>query len=959
MSGDSATFTWRGMSPTSSQSESSVLSPTTNVSSHSESPTATIAVAKIIKVCFLSNSPNLGKNFKLVRCEEGWTVKSVLKVVLSSGCVGPQIQNGGCFSLLLKHLKSSELHWLHPDMTISELTQRYEQHHLEAEWRYDLRIRYIPKDFMEKFKDDQTTMLYLYQQVRSDYMVNYASKVSDGMALQLGCLEIRRFYKDMNPNGLEKKSNFELLEKDVGLDLFFPTELINSMKPKQLRRLVLQTFQGYSTLREEQCIAKFFSTLFQCYNFTLERFACQLVHGWNLTIDLVICSDGISQQTENSKPVCLTTFSDIRSISFTPENDGRSLLSIHIEGATQPLTVRTSSMSVAENMADLIDGHCRLQGAEKSLIARPRTREMKLKLPEIPKLPASFVLNHSYGSDIYAEIPDGHLDSDTQEKNGTISRDNVVVGQILGEGFFGEVHEGVYKSPNGERIRVAVKTCKDCPLDIKEKFLSEADLMKDLDHPHIVSLIGVTDVDPVWIVMELLEHGELGQFLVEQQHFLTNATLTLYCLQICKALAYLEGMNMVHRDIAVRNILVASPECVKLGDFGLSRYIDEHEYYKASVSRMPIKWMAPESINFRRFTSASDVWMFGVCVWQVFSLAQQPFFWLENGQVINQLESGVRLPKPDMCSQDLYLLLTDCWAYEPHRRPTFMHLVCSLSELHRLEKEQEAAVTRRRALSVSAFGSTSDPPPKPSRIQGSTLPWGMHSQESSSSQGSSLPRGMYLLQDDRPAWEREKEQVEEAIVRQRLEMVRDGQWLEQEERHLDPVVHQDSNSHIQAPESPSANGPPPKPPTSSAPPQPLPTAELDRSKDQVYSCVMNLVRQVVQLKDQIHSAPASEYPSAVKNVGLTLRCLIQSVDERLPSLHGSLTTEIEGTKKLLNKDLGELITKMRLAQQNAVTSLKEDCLKNMLAAAHTLALDSKNLLDAVDQARVREDLARP
>ncbi|KAJ0009663.1 hypothetical protein NQD34_001365 [Periophthalmus magnuspinnatus] len=904
MSGVSATLTWRSMSPTSNQSESSVLSPMATTSSHSEpsvqSPTATMV--KIIKVCFLSNSPNLGKNFKLVRCEDGWTIKSVLKVVLSSGCVGPQIQNGDCFGLLLKHLKSSELHWLHPDMSISELTQRYEQHHLEAEWRYDLRIRYIPKDFMDKFKDDPTTMLYFYQQVRSDYMVNYASKVSDGMALQLGCLEIRRFYKDMNPNGLEKKSNFELLEKDVGLDLFFPIELINSMKarnsspglPKQLRRLILQTFQGYSTLGQEQCMAKFFSTLSQCYCFTQESFACQLVHGWNLTIDLVIDSDGISQQTENSKPVCLASVSEICSIFCSSENDGRALLTVNIQGATQPLTVRTSSMSAAENMADLIDGYCRLHGAEKSLINRPR------------------------------------------KKRETISRDDVVVGRILGEGFFGEVHEGLYKSPTGEKIRVAVKTCKDFSPDVKEKFLSEADLMRDLEHPHIVRLIGLIEVDPVWIVMELLEHGELGQFLVEQQRVLSSATLTLYCLQICKALAYLEGLNMVHRDIAVRNILVASPECVKLGDFGLSRYVDEEEYYKASVSRMPIKWMAPESINFRRFTSASDVWMFGVCVWEVFSLAQQPFFWLENGQVINQLETGVRLPKPDMCAPFLYSLLTHCWAYEPHKRPTFKQLVCSFSDLYRLE--QEAAVTQGRTQFVAPFGSNSEPPPK---VKYS---------------GRTFCCIYFQLSDDRPSWEREREQVEEAIVRQRLEMVSDGQWLEQEERHL--VRHacycRVKSTHILN----HSCCPPSKRPTPPTPTQPLPTAELDRTEDQVYIGVMELVRQVVQLKNQIHSTPTSEYPTAVKSVGLTLRGLIQSVDELLPSLHGSVTTEIEGTKKLLNKDLGELITKMRLAQQNSVTTLKHDCVRNMLAAAHTLAMDSKNLLDAMDQARVRADLAK-
>uniref|UniRef100_A0A665VBR6 non-specific protein-tyrosine kinase n=1 Tax=Echeneis naucrates TaxID=173247 RepID=A0A665VBR6_ECHNA len=788
MSGDTSTLSWRSMSPI-SRSDSSDASPVAR---------ETVFPVKIIKVCFLSNSSNLGKNFKLVRCEEGWT--SIINVVLSSGCVGPEINNNLCYSLLLKHLKSSEIHWLHPELTVSELTQRYEQQHLEAEWRYDLRIRYIPSDFMERFKDDRTTMLYFYQQVRSDYMQQYASKVSEGMALQLGCLEIRRFYKDMNPNGLDKKSNFELLD--------------------------------------------------QCYSFTQERFPCQLVHGWNITINLVIGPEGISQQTENSTVSlnCLSEFSQVRSIACSTENDGSALLTVHIKDK-QPLTVTTSSLAVAENMADLIDGYCRLGGSsEKSLIVRPNK-----------------------GSDVYAEIPEKGGEWDDKHR---ISRDDVVVGRILGEGFFGEVHDGVYKSPTGERTRVAVKTCKDSSAEVKEKFLSEADLMKNLDHPHIVRLIGVIDVDPVWIVMELYEHGELGHYLVEEQYCLSRATLILYCVQICKALAYLEGLNMVHRDIAVRNVLVASPECVKLGDFGLSRYIDEQEYYKASVSRLPIKWMAPESINFRRFTTASDVWMFGVCVWEIFSMAQQPFSWLENGQVIIHLETGSRLPKPQFCPPTIYSLLTRCWAYEPQGRPGFSQLVCSL----------------------------------------------------------------------RPAWEKERAHMEDALQKQRREMQMDKQWLEQEERAETDVVELNCGKVKQCAALLS---------------QPRPTAELDRSDDHVYTGVMLMVKQVVQLKNDVNALPASEYPNAVKAVGESLRTLIQRVDEILPSLHSSVITEIEGTKKLLNKDLGELINKMRLAQQNSVTSLKEECQRQMLAAAHTLALDSKNLLDAVDQARVRANLARP
>ncbi|XP_064860438.1 protein-tyrosine kinase 2-beta-like [Oncorhynchus nerka] len=980
MSGDSSTLSWKvvenyGQSKSSDTSQMTVAG--------DGGPT------KIIKVCFTSNSANLGKNFKLVRCHEGMTVRNIISAVLSSGCVGPDIQHSLCYGLLLKHLKSAEVHWLHPDLTVSELRLRYEQQHLEAEWRYDLRIRYVPADFIEKFKEDRTTLLYFYQQVRSDYMQHYASKVSDGMALQLGCLEIRRFYKDMNPNGLEKKSNYELLEKDVGLGLFFPKEMTDNMKSKALRKMIQQTFQRYSCLKEEECVVKFFTTLADCCDYIQESFTCQLVQGWSLTVDLVIGPEGIRQRADkNSVPVCLASFSQVRSIRCSQQNDGQALLTVDIQGAKQPLSVTTACLATAENMADLIDGYCRLGTSSDTslIITTNKERDSSFALPAIPTggskdVPRKSVNNRrGVGSDIYAEIPEEKPDSGCRY---SLSRDEIYLGRILGEGFFGEVHDGVYNSPKGERVRVAVKTCKDCSDDVKEKFMSEAVLMKTLDHPHIVRLIGVIEVDPVWIVMELYEHGELGTYLVEQQRSLTSVTLVLYSLQICKALAYLEGLNMVHRDIAVRNVLVASADCVKLGDFGLSRYVEEEDYYKASLSRLPIKWMAPESINFRRFTTASDVWMFGVCVWEVMSLGQQPFFWLENGEVINQLEGGVRLPKPSLCPPTLYTLLTHTWSYDPHTRPSFTQLVCKLSDIHGMEKEQEGERKRQRTRVMTPYDSkTTEPPPKPSRkpgFQSNTLRPGMRIQLpgslcASSPVLASPPRACDVttayptsprrcsvgepcgVGDARSVWERER--VEDTLRRQREDMLTDSRWLEQEEKHLDPVQQEfRTDTHEEEPAD-QATPPPDKPPKASAP-QPTATAELDRTDDQVYVGVMAMVRDVVQLKNDVNTLPPSEYPNAVKAVGLTLRSLIRSVDEVLPLLHSSARTEIEGTERLLNKDLGELIAKMRLVQQNSVTSLKGECQRQMLGVAHTLALDSKNLLDAVDQARIKANLAKP
>uniref|UniRef100_A0A8C9T199 non-specific protein-tyrosine kinase n=1 Tax=Scleropages formosus TaxID=113540 RepID=A0A8C9T199_SCLFO len=898
MAGDPGTLSWRLGRPGSKEQRrgdpEAVPAPATGpapIPAHGDASNI-----RILKVCLISSS-NVGKNFKLVKCDSTWDIKGVIHSILISGRLGPSITHESSYGLLLRHLKSDELHWLHPDQTIGELEQKFEQQHLEAEWRYDLRIRYIPSHFMEKFREDRTTLLYFYQQVRNDYMQNCASKVSEGMAFQLGCLEIRRFYKDMNTTGLEKKSNFDLLEKEVGLDLFFPREIINSMKPKHMRKMIQQTFQQYGTLKEDECIMKFFEIFSSFSNFEEEVFPCELV----VSVECVgICS----RKACIKHPICLAEFPQIRSVKCSSQSDGKTLLNVEIDGAKQPLSINTSTLAMAENMADLIDGYCRVECGKKSSVI---VRQNKVY---------SNIFTNTVHSQSYGVI---------WTMKYSISRDDVIINRILGEGFFGEVHEGVYKTQVStfNCLLVAVKTCKECSPDVKEKFMSEAAMMKKLEHPHIVKLIGIIEEDPVWIVMELYQYGELGNYLVQNQHNLINATLVLYSLQICKALAYLEGIHMVHRDIAVRNVLVASPECVKLGDFGLSRYIEE-EYYKASLSRLPIKWMAPESINFRRFTSASDVWMFAVCMWEIMSRGQQPFFWLENKAVINQLELGVRLPKPEECPPTLYTLMTRCWAYDPLDRPKFLELVCILRCSFLVVWSGFFSCCYLSWYLFGVFG-----------WKEGEFSFEAHSRE-----------------DTQRMWELEKLRILKTLKTQRDEMLEDNKWLEKEQKQM--VRTQDwvelsgwAELRGRVMLWGGVTGPP------------APTAELDRTNDQVYHFVMEMVKVVVQLKNDVNTLPPSEYVSTVKTVGLTLRSLINSVDDVLPKLHDSVRTEIEGTQKLLNKDMADLITKMRLAQQNAITSLKEECKKQMLSAAHTLAMDSKNLLDAVDQARVRANVAKP
>ncbi|XP_063298050.1 protein-tyrosine kinase 2-beta isoform X2 [Pelobates fuscus] len=934
---------------------------------------------RILKVCFHSNSSNLVKNFKLVKCSIMTEIREIISSILLSGRIGPDIQNVESYGLRLKHLKSDEIHWLHPDLTVGEVQEKYECLHLEAEWRYDLRIRYLPDDYIESFKKDKTTLLYFYQQLRNDYMQQYATKVSEGMALQLGCLELRRFYKDMPQNALEKRSNFDFLEKEVGLDLFFPKQMQESLKPKQFRKMIQQTFQQYGSLREEECIMRFLTTLSSFTSIDQETFRCELAQGWSITVDLVIGPKGIRQlTTKDGKPTCFAEFKQIKSIKCSSLEDGRSLLLLGVSGAPQALAIKTSSLAIAENMADLIDGYCRLKNESKeSLIVNPwKENEKRNSLPQIPSqdVPerrSRLGPGSSIDSDIYAEIPDDS-DSRTQIIRYTIRRDDVQLGRILGEGFFGEVYDGVYKNQKGERTNVAVKTCKkDCAPDVKEKFMSEAYLMRNLEHPHIVKLIGIIEDDPIWIVMELYPYGELGQYLEQNKNTLQILTLILFSLQICKALAYLEGINCVHRDIAVRNILVASHECVKLGDFGLSRYLEDEEYYKASVTRLPIKWMAPESINFRRFTSASDVWMFGVCMWEILSFGKQPFFWLENKDVIGVIEKGDRLPKPEMCPPTLYTLMTRCWTYDTTERPKFTELVCSLSDIYQTEKDiakEKERNNRQRPPKIIEPLQEQAPPPKPSRPKyKASAPGNLLAPLAFQEEDFLKPSSR---EEAQKIWEKERAKMLQVLNRQQQQMVEDSKWLRHEERTLVNNLKDLKQQKDEKPPPellPEKEGayteftvPPQKPPRQGGAQalQPTPTANIDRTDDHVYQSVMELVKSVLQLKTDIYQLPPEGYVNVVKNVGLNLRKLIGSVDEILSTLPSSSRTEIEGTQKLLSKDLGDLINKMRLAQQNAVTSLREECKKQMLTASHALAVDAKNLLDAVDQARVRANLAK-
>ncbi|NXL43142.1 ROS1 kinase, partial [Podilymbus podiceps] len=278
-------------------------------------------------------------------------------------------------------------------------------------------------------------------------------------------------------------------------------------------------------------------------------------------------------------------------------------------------------------------------------------------------------------------------------------RDKLNLHKLLGSGAFGEVYEGtavdILADGSGES-KVAVKTLKKGATDHeKSEFLKEAHLMSKFDHPHILQLLGVCLLnEPQYLILELMEGGDLLSYLrgARKQKLprplLTVTDLLDICLDICKGCVYLEKMHFIHRDLAARNCLVSEKEyesssrVVKIGDFGLARDIYKNDYYrKRGEGLLPVRWMAPESLIDGVFTNRSDVWAFGVLVWETLTLGQQPYPGFSNTEVLHHVRSGGRLESPNNCPDDLCDLMMRCWAQEPHNRPTFSYIQDKLQEI--------------------------------------------------------------------------------------------------------------------------------------------------------------------------------------------------------------------------------------------------------------------------------------
>jgi len=275
---------------------------------------------------------------------------------------------------------------------------------------------------------------------------------------------------------------------------------------------------------------------------------------------------------------------------------------------------------------------------------------------------------------------------------------------ILGEGCFGQVWKCEALNIDGRKgtTMVAVKTLKESASNKeKDDLLDELKLMKMLlnePHPNVVRLLGCctssSDKDPTYVIMEYVAKGKLQEFLRKSRadHYygnlhgssqkLTSRDLTSFCYQVAKGIEYLSSRKVIHRDLAARNILVSETNVCKVADFGFSRDVMANNIYeRKSDGRLPIRWMAPEALYDNIYTAKTDVWSFGVLMWEIATLGSTPYPGMSGSEVMKKVKEGFRLDKPEHCDREIYNMMFYCWDKDPDERPSFSALVKDLEKL--------------------------------------------------------------------------------------------------------------------------------------------------------------------------------------------------------------------------------------------------------------------------------------
>uniref|UniRef100_A0A8C2X556 Tyrosine-protein kinase n=1 Tax=Cyclopterus lumpus TaxID=8103 RepID=A0A8C2X556_CYCLU len=240
-----------------------------------------------------------------------------------------------------------------------------------------------------------------------------------------------------------------------------------------------------------------------------------------------------------------------------------------------------------------------------------------------------------------------------------------------------------YRTYYNNTTTVAVKTLKPGTMTV-EAFMEEANVMKTLQHDRLVRLYAVvTKTPPIYIITEYMANGSLLDFLKSDAGCrLQLPKLIDFSAQIAEGMAYIEKKNYIHRDLRAANVLVSESLLCKIADFGLARVIEDDEYSAREGAKFPIKWTSPEAINYGSFTIKSDMWSFGVLLFEIITYGRAPYPGMTKVEVMSSVQRGYRMPQPDNCPAELYEIMTSCWKHKPEDRPTFEYMQSVLDDFY-------------------------------------------------------------------------------------------------------------------------------------------------------------------------------------------------------------------------------------------------------------------------------------
>ncbi|VIO96265.1 Uncharacterized protein BM_BM2486 [Brugia malayi] len=814
---------------------------------------------------------------KSVRYNFEIKVQKVIHVLLSA--LGIDRISFGYFALRLIRSpvtqmcsNNNDCHWLHSDLKMRHIYKKFfSKSSSSIPLRFELRLRFISKDLEEMYQTETGAFMFLHDQILADYVTQVSWKIPTETAIELAALQIRRKLGNQNACNIEKYLNLDELEAEGTLARLLPETLLINMK---------------------------------------------IV--WKNPVDVMVgMAVGISCAADGRGrgPVLLAKLQYIINLTLLKldENSQKTVINLKITGSSQQLSIILPTWSIAESLAHLINGY-HMVLSQRGSIWIPSELLDELKKQEVK---VTFV------NDELTFTP-------SKNTNLLVDRSRVTLEELLGDGQFGNVYRGTFMKENGQIDAVAVKVCKmDCEIVERQNFLEEAFIMHRFHHEHIIALVGICIEKPIWIVMELAPLGELRQYLLHNTATVDLSIQLLFSQQLSSALVYLHSCKYVHRDIAARNVLLSSPRCVKLSDFGLSRCVEENNVYTASRGKLPIKWMAPESINYRCFSKATDVWMFGVCMWEIFTYGVKPWQGVRNHNVILKIERGERLEKPHNCPQVLYNLLMRMWNFEALKRPTIFEVNRYLGFLMvqidchvpfgllTAPSDNEINALAQEENQTNAFLTVAPVLKVDSATVSTSMLW-------------------------------------RTLEQQRIQSEEDDRWIEEEEEKLLPMP---ALSTVRAQHINSLSR---KQPLLSEETDMPPGYEFDRRNDTVHGAVLRVIGAVTDLSREFRTTMTNGYFSkCVKIITDHLANLFNESVQHISILNSSDQEKVKLVETLLESDLRNLSEVMRKILEEDVSKEDYEALRReILKISHRLAFNCKQFLETIDSARIRSGVAK-